>query len=175
MDLSGSRDPSFKRYALKDNIGVVVYCDKEEDFDEKALLANNYGVRHTQTVVKAASAQEAIRRFYDSCEGARFGGPERKAKAIHIDISRTIVRLPYCRLISRDEKNHKFFCGPDAIFGMCVIGGATDLPDGKCPMRRFCNINSYGFYRALPKEYSYRQVNVEGVIYSVAEPAPLPA
>jgi hypothetical protein len=168
MNFSGKRHPTFEKYIVKNDIGILVLYDEEGDFNENAIRINNYGVHDTWTIIEAESVTEAIKIFYSSYEGASIGGNKLKSKALQIDRGRRIVKIPYCNLMKKDGDS-RFFCGPDGLFGMCVLGGVSDLPDGECAMRKFCHISAFNFSKKLPKGYTLRKIIVDNIVYGFAD------
>ena len=168
MNFSLNRHPAFEKHVVKNGIGILVCYDKEEDFNEDAIRINNYGVHDTWTIVEAESVAEAINNFHNSYEGAKIGGDSLKSKALQIDRTRRIVKIPYCDLMVKDKRDQRFLCGPDGIFGMCVLGGIADLPDGGCVMRNFCHIGAFNFSKRLPRRYVFKKIIVDNVVYSFA-------
>ena len=169
MNFSLSRHPTFEKYIVKDGVGVLVCYDNESDFNEDAIRTNNYGVHDTWTIIEGKNVKDVIKSFYAFFEGAHIGGSHIDSKALRIDRGRRIVKIPYCSLMGRSKIDQRFTCGPDGIFGGCVLGGITDFPDGECAMKRFCHIGAFNFSKRLPKGYVPKKIIVDNVVYYIAE------
>jgi len=169
MNICGSRHPAHQKLVMKGDVGVVFCSDSPEGLTDEAIRVNNFGVHNTWTIVEAEDVTKAIREFYSSYEAARFGGASLKSKALQIDRTRWIVKLPYCRLMDRYRCDSRFACGQEGMFGMCVLDPVADFPDGECAMKKFCRTSTYEFSKNLPAGYAPKRVIVDNIVYIFAE------
>ncbi len=177
MKFSLDIHPTLVQYVMKNKVGVAVYYDKGKEVPDDVIKKNHYGVNENKWVImQAKNVSDAVRDFYSSYEGAMFGGKSTTQRALRIDKGRSIVQLPHCRLLNVGKYEGHFLCGPpndvgydSGLFGMCVLGGVANRPDGECAMKNFCQISSYDFSKRLPRHYKVKKIIVDNIVYKFAE------
>ena len=128
------------KYTVVDGVGLLVYYDNEENVNPEFIRKHLIGRRDNFAYIVANSPGEAIGMFLYNFEGAQIGGESEDKKAIWINREKSILEMPYCPLM---HKNDRFVCGPPTSpdnnsqgeYGMCVLEG-YDAPDN-CPIPKF--------------------------------------
>jgi hypothetical protein len=124
-------------------------------------------IKSTFCFVEADSVLEAIGIFHEEWDGAKIGGPKRKAKALWINEEKPILEYPFCKKMEKTPKG-RYVCGrvmrdhpEEGEFGGCIL---DDYASGEsCPIEKFLRL--YGENKTLTGKVFYR-----GVSYAFAAP-----
>ena len=101
-----------------DNVGFFLHYDEEWQKNEHGFIRDHLRQRiYEEFYIEAANVHEALKKFYDECEGTKIGGQQKDAKALWINDKKFIYELPYCHHMSRNERGN-FVCEDCR---MCVL------------------------------------------------------
>lgn len=123
-----------RKYLSVDGIGMLVFYDEENQLAPEAIRRNLLSARSGDYFVEAENLEEAL-EIFRKLEGFNTG---EKKRALWIDESEEILKLPHCNLLNKNNKE-EFICGESndegqGIFGVCVLqGGGYDYPK-ECPI-----------------------------------------
>ncbi|MBU6431421.1 MAG: hypothetical protein KGJ58_03775 [Patescibacteria group bacterium] len=93
-----------------DSVDFFLHYDEEWQKNDRNFIRSHLQQRvEGNAYIEAENVREAIKKFYDECEGAKIGGPGKSEKAIWINDEKFIHELPRCPKM-RKNKGGQFVC-----------------------------------------------------------------
>ena len=133
-----------------DGIGIYVkYNDDSDDLSESNIRRHLIGIRNTECILEADSPLEALKKFNEEWDGAKFG-TLKKALTINTNSFYLIKEYPSCKLYH--NVNGRSVCynpdyedDDDVTPETCRLGCILQRsePPFNCPIKQYKDISKY--------------------------------